>query len=130
MGWACMEELRWGSDREHSWVRPGYLATNGPGAYKIPTANDIPLDLRVTLLDDAPNRRAVHSSKAVGEPPLHLGASVHFALKDAIYSCRKEAGLTGFFALDTPSTPERLRMACGGPLCVDPSGNTRPALSC
>lgn len=27
------------------------------GTYKIPTANDIPLDLRVTLLRDAPCRR-------------------------------------------------------------------------
>jgi xanthine dehydrogenase/oxidase len=87
-----MEELRWGSEREHTWARPGYLATNGPGSYKIPTANDIPLDLRVTLLDNAPNRRAVHSSKAVGEPPLHLGASVYFALKDAVYSARESAG--------------------------------------
>lgn len=53
------------------------------GTYKIPTANDIPLDLRVTLLRDAPCRRTpqVHSSKAVGEPPLFLGASVFFALK-------------------------------------------------
>lgn len=53
------------------------------GTYKIPTANDIPLDLRVTLLRDAPCRRTpqVHSSKAVGEPPLFLGASVFYALK-------------------------------------------------
>jgi len=91
-----MEELRWGSDREHSWVRPGRLATNGPGSYKIPTANDIPLDLRVTLLDNAPNRRAVHSSKAVGEPPLYLGASVFFALKDAVYSARTAAGTSAY----------------------------------
>ena len=53
------------------------------GTYKIPTANDIPLDLRVTLLRDAPCKRTpqAHSSKAVGEPPLFLGASVFFALK-------------------------------------------------
>ena len=53
------------------------------GTYKIPTVNDIPLDLRVTLLRDAPCAQTplVHSSKAVGEPPLFLGASVFFALK-------------------------------------------------
>ena len=53
------------------------------GTYKIPTANDIPVDLRVTLLKDAPNPRTplAHSSKAVGEPPLFLGAAVFFALK-------------------------------------------------
>ena len=41
------------------------------GTYKIPTANDIPLDLRVTLLADAPCKRTpqAHSSKAVGRAP-------------------------------------------------------------
>jgi len=39
--------------------------------------------MRVTLLKDAPNPRTplAHSSKAVGEPPLFLGAAVFFALK-------------------------------------------------
>ena len=37
----------------------------------------------MTLLADAPCKRTpqAHSSKAVGEPPLFLGASVFFALK-------------------------------------------------
>lgn len=47
----------------HPWVRPGHLFTKGPGTYKIPTANDIPLDFRVTLMQNTPNPRAVHSSK-------------------------------------------------------------------
>ena len=53
------------------------------GTYKIPTANDIPVDLRVTLLKDAPNGHTplAHSSKAIGEPPFFLGAAVFFALK-------------------------------------------------
>ncbi len=53
------------------------------GTYKIPTANDIPMDFRVTLLKDAPCHRTplAHSSKAIGEPPFFLGASVFFALK-------------------------------------------------
>ena len=61
------------------------------GTYKIPTANDIPLDFRVTLLPGSENEapRAVHSSKAVGEPPLFLGASVFWALKDAVAAARK-----------------------------------------
>jgi xanthine dehydrogenase/oxidase len=63
------------------------------GAYKIPTVNDVPVDFRVTLLRNAPNVRAVHSSKAVGEPPFHLGASVLFAIKDAIYACRAQSGV-------------------------------------
>jgi xanthine dehydrogenase molybdopterin-binding subunit B len=55
----------------------------GAGTYKIPTINDIPIDFRVTLLKDAPNDRLPFSfsSKAIGEPPLFLGASVYHALK-------------------------------------------------
>ena len=64
------------------------------GTYKIPTANDIPIDFRVTLLKDGCNQRLpqVYSSKAVGEPPFFLGASVFFALKEAAYAARAEAG--------------------------------------
>ncbi|KAG1664511.1 hypothetical protein FOA52_007775 [Chlamydomonas sp. UWO 241] len=113
MGWLCIEELLWG-DKQHGWVRPGHLFTKGPGTYKIPSVNDIPVDFRVELLKDAPNARAVHSSKAVGEPPFFLGCSVFFALKEAVYAAREENGLgKGWFLLDAPATPERLRMACG-----------------
>jgi xanthine dehydrogenase/oxidase len=111
MGWLCLEEMIWG-DKAHPWVRPGHLFTKGPGTYKIPTANDIPVDFRVTLLQNTPNPRAVHSSKAVGEPPFHLGAAVYFALKDAVYAAREAAGVQGWFDLDAPATPEKLRMAC------------------
>jgi xanthine dehydrogenase/oxidase len=61
---------------------------------------------------NAPNPRAVHSSKAIGEPPLGLGGCVLLALKDAVYAARRESGHTGWFRLDAPATPERLRMAC------------------
>jgi xanthine dehydrogenase/oxidase len=111
LGWVILEELKWG-DPAHPWVRPGHLFTQGPGTYKIPTVNDIPIDFRVSLLKDAPNTRAVHSSKAVGEPPLFLAASAFFAIKDAIAAARKDAGHPGYFVLDTPATPERIRMAC------------------
>ncbi|PSC76668.1 Xanthine dehydrogenase [Micractinium conductrix] len=117
MGWSCIEELVWG-DKQHAWVRPGQLFTRGPGTYKIPTANDIPVDFRVTLLRNAPCERTpmVHSSKAVGEPPFFLGTSVFFALKEACYAARADAGLTGWFRLDLPATPERLRLACADTL--------------
>ena len=58
------------------------------------------------------NVRAVYSSKAVGEPPLFLAASVFFAIKDAIRYARKDAGHQGTFRLEAPSTAERIRMAC------------------
>lgn len=111
LGWVALEEVKWG-DGNHQWVRPGHLFTQGPGTYKLPTANDIPSVFRISLLKDAPNVRAIHSSKAVGEPPLFLASAAFFAIKDAILSARKEHGYEGFFVLDSPATPERIRMAC------------------
>ncbi|KAL6770287.1 XDH1 [Auxenochlorella protothecoides x Auxenochlorella symbiontica] len=113
MGWSCIEELVWG-DKKHPWVKPGWLFTRGPGTYKIPSVNDIPVDFRVMLLRNSHCHRTpqVHSSKAVGEPPFYLGASVFFALKNAAYAARQDAGLEGWFRLDSPATPERIRMAC------------------
>lgn len=60
---------------------PGLLA-----ALQIPTANDIPVDFRVTLLRNAPCDRTpmVHSSKAVGEPPFFLGKCRAFLLGESM----------------------------------------------
>jgi len=131
VGWLCLEELVWG-DAGHPWVPRGHLATKGPGAYKIPSVNNIPLDMRVSLLHDAPNPRAVHSSKAIGEPPFHLATSVFFALKDAIYAARRAAGLEGWFPLHAPATPERLRMACTDFVTAStlPCADFQPYTSC
>ena len=111
IGLMTIEEAVWG-DRDHPWVRPGFLHTRGPGTYKIPTANDIPVQMNVSLLQDAPNPHAVASSKAIGEPPLFLGSSVFFAIKNAIYNARKGEGKEGFFPLHSPATPEKIRMSC------------------
>ncbi|KAK1267046.1 Xanthine dehydrogenase 1 [Acorus gramineus] len=111
LGWFALEELKWG-DAEHKWIRPGSLYTCGPGTYKIPSLNDIPLRFNVSLLKGVPNPKAIHSSKAVGEPPLFLASSVFFAIKDAIIAARSDAGYDGWFPLDNPATPERIRMAC------------------
>jgi xanthine dehydrogenase/oxidase len=92
--------------------QPGQLFTRGPGAYKIPAFNDVPVDLRVTLMKDVENPFTVHSSKAIGEPPFFLASSVFFALKEAIYAFRTQEGLHGFFPLYSPLTSERVRMAC------------------
>ena len=50
--------------------------------------------------------------QAIGEPPLFLGASVYFAIRNAISYARKDAGHGEYFALNSPATPERIRMAC------------------
>ncbi|OMO78014.1 Aldehyde oxidase/xanthine dehydrogenase, a/b hammerhead [Corchorus olitorius] len=111
LGWVALEELKWG-DAAHKWVPPGCLYTCGPGSYKIPTVNDVPFKFNVSLLKGHPNVKAIHSSKAVGEPPFFLASAVFFAIKDAILAARAETGHTGWFPLDNPATPERIRMAC------------------
>lgn len=104
LGLFTLEELRYSQE--------GVLLTRGPGAYKIPGFQDIPKEFNVSLLRGAPNPRAVFSSKAIGEPPLFLGASVFFSIREAIKAVRMEAGLSPTFRLDSPATAERIRMAC------------------
>ena len=99
------------------------------GAYKIPAVSDVPLDLRVTVLDPScgqdgsyrpPN--LVHSSKNTGEAPLFLGSAIFFAIKQAVYAARQDHGKQGFFLLDSPLSSERLRMACIDEICQGLSG--------
>ncbi|KAM9328515.1 xanthine dehydrogenase/oxidase-like [Pholidichthys leucotaenia] len=104
LGLFTLEELHYSPD--------GVLLTRGPGSYKIPAFGDIPANLTVSLLRDAPNEKAIYSSKAVGEPPLFLAASVFYAIKDAISAARAESGLSGPFRLDSPASAEKIRMAC------------------
>ncbi|XP_043531354.1 xanthine dehydrogenase/oxidase [Chiloscyllium plagiosum] len=104
LGYFTLEELRYSPE--------GVLYTRGPGAYKIPSAGDIPMQLNVSLLRESPNRKAIYSSKAVGEPPLFLAASIFFAIKDAIVAARATSGKTGPLRLNSPATPERIRNAC------------------
>ncbi|CAF0832214.1 unnamed protein product [Didymodactylos carnosus] len=111
LGLMTMEELIWG-DEQHKWLKPGYLFTRGPGTYKIPSFNDVPIDFRVSLFKNAPNPLAIFSSKAVGEPPLFLSSSVFFAIKQACESYRQENGIQEFLKLNSPATSERIRMAC------------------
>lgn len=108
-GWCMLEETIWGSPTEYPWLRPGTCFTRGPGTYKIPSFNDVPIDMRVTLLKDAANPHAIHSSKAVGEPPLFLASSAFFATKNAIKAFRSS---NEHFTVHSPLNPERARMAC------------------
>eukprot|EP00727_Mastigamoeba_balamuthi_P006410 m51a1_g239 xanthine dehydrogenase/oxidase, putative (1653) ;mRNA; r:133370-139333 len=112
LGWCTIEELVTLSD--------GRLYTCGPGTYKVPSAGDVPADFRVRLLRGSANPFAVHSSKGVGEPPLILGLSAFFALKEAIASARADAGIHGFFQLGHPATCERIRLACRDALTEAP----------
>ncbi|XP_048257190.1 xanthine dehydrogenase/oxidase-like [Haliotis rufescens] len=97
---------------QHKTNPSGSILTRGPGTYKIPGFRNIPVKLNVTLLKDSVNPRAVYSSKGIGEPPLFLASSVFFAMKNAIKSARLDAGESRAFQLDSPATPEKIRMAC------------------
>ena len=104
MGRWTMEEIKFSST--------GVMTTTNPHSYYIPTSADVPRDMRITLLGDSPSPTAVHSSKAVGEPPFFLSSCVFFALKEAIHASREEGGLKGHFRVDAPATTHRVRMAC------------------
>ena len=128
MGWCTMEEVVYG-DSEHTWIRPrAKVFTTGPGTYKIPAFNDVPETFNVSLLENADNPFAVHSSKAIGEPPFFLGCSVFFAIKDAVASVRGKERSTKkaeYFEFRMPATSERIRMACCDKIsseCVSLSG--------
>jgi xanthine dehydrogenase/oxidase len=100
---------------ESLWTQDGKLATTGPGTYKIPGFSDIPQEFNVSFLQGVEwgHLRSIQSSKGVGEPPLFLGASVLFALRMAVMSARKDNGVNEPLVLDSPATPEKLRLAVG-----------------
>ncbi|KAF8064111.1 xanthine dehydrogenase [Lyophyllum atratum] len=107
-GWATIEESLW---LRHN----GAIFTQGPGAYKLPGFSDIPQVFNVSLLRDAewPNLGSIKASKGIGEPPLFLGASVALAIRYALKSARKDAGITDVQEFRLPMTSERIRMAAG-----------------
>jgi xanthine dehydrogenase large subunit len=78
MGWLTSEELRWNEQ--------GRLLTHAPSTYKIPAVSDCPAQFNVELFDNLNVKDSIMRSKAVGEPPLLLGFSVFFALRDAVAS--------------------------------------------
>lgn len=103
MGWLTTEELKWNPK--------GKLMTHAPSTYKIPAVNDCPDDLRVELFENAAHVDTIMRSKAVGEPPLLLGFSVFFAIRDAIASTQN---YTLNPELNAPATPEAILTAISG----------------
>jgi xanthine dehydrogenase/oxidase len=119
MGWSTIEDVIY-SDDDHTWIRtPGSMFTTGPGTYKIPSFNDVPEIFNVTLMEDVENPMAVHSSKAVGEPPFYLGTSVFYAIKDAVKAARRQnLGSDDYFEFRLPATSERIRLYCADPIAT------------
>ena len=117
---------------ESLWLRNGPMAgnlfTRGPGAYKIPGFRDIPQVFNVSLLKDVEwkDLRTIQRSRGVGEPPLFMGSAVFFAIRDALKAARAQYGVEatvgvdeagdGLLRLDSPATPERIRLSCVDPI--------------
>ncbi|XP_066474787.1 aldehyde oxidase 1-like [Tiliqua scincoides] len=104
LGLYTKEELKYSPE--------GVLYTQGPDQYKIPAVCDIPEQFSVSLLASSQSTTAIYSSKGIGEPGVFLGCSVFFAIWDAVAAARKERGLSEDFMLNSPLTPEQIRMAC------------------
>ncbi|KAL8899631.1 MAG: hypothetical protein Q9207_006099 [Kuettlingeria erythrocarpa] len=100
---------------ETLWHRAsGSIFTKGPGTYKIPGFRDIPQVFNVSLLKDVEweHLRTIQRSRGVGEPPLFMGSTVFFAIRDALRAARKQYGVEEVLTLQSPATPERIRISC------------------
>ncbi|KAJ0616360.1 putative aldehyde oxidase [Helianthus annuus] len=112
IGFFMLEEYLTNSD--------GMVVVDGTWTYKIPTIDTIPKQLNVQILNSGHHKKRVLSSKASGEPPLLLAASVHCATRAAIKEARKQLcswkGLDGsdpMFQLDVPATMPVVKTLCG-----------------
>jgi xanthine dehydrogenase large subunit len=97
MGWLTSEELHWSAE--------GVLLSHSASTYQIPAISDAPADFRVALFQSPEPSRAIHGSKAVGEPPLMLAISVREAIRDAVAAF---ATAPREVPLASPATPEAI----------------------
>ena len=90
--------------------------TTTPATYRVPTIADTPRAFHTKLLAASANsrRKAVFSSKGVGEVACFLGSAAYFALRNAVQAARADAGFTGAFDLGTPATVRRVRQRLAG----------------
>ncbi|KAJ6635264.1 Xanthine dehydrogenase/oxidase [Pseudolycoriella hygida] len=109
IGYWLTESIVYGKEK-------GELLTNRTWTYKPPGAKDIPIDFRITFLHNSSNSGGVLRSKATGEPPLCMSIVVIFALRHALESARKDAGITEWFEMGAPSTVDQLFLKAGNSL--------------
>ncbi len=96
MGWVTSEDLCYDS--------AGRLVTHSPTTYKIPNIQDIPRIFKIDFVEGRSNPLNVRGSKAVGEPPFLLCASVFAAIKKALIN---KAGHKAR-PIYLPATPEEV----------------------
>ncbi|CAH1403040.1 unnamed protein product [Nezara viridula] len=90
----------------------GTLLTDRTWDYWPPGPKDIPIDFRVKLLKNTTNPNGILGSKTTGEPPLTMAFSIILALRPALRSARKNAGVSnGWFPFYPPCTFEKTALA-------------------
>ena len=95
-----MEEVKWKSN--------GQLTTHSPSTYKIPAVSYMPEKFNIKIFKNINKENVVNKSKTTGEPPLMLGMSVFFAIKDAIASVGNYKIAPN---LNAPATPEAILLS-------------------
>ncbi|EOA19794.1 hypothetical protein CARUB_v10000046mg [Capsella rubella] len=113
LGFFMLEEFLMNSD--------GLVVTDSTWTYKIPTVDTIPRQFNVEIINSGQHKNRVLSSKASGEPPLLLAASVHCAVRAAIKEARKQIltwssnqqGTDQYFELPVPATMPVVKEFCG-----------------
>ncbi|XP_050236886.1 abscisic-aldehyde oxidase-like isoform X2 [Mercurialis annua] len=105
---------------EYTTNPDGLVMEDGTWTYKIPTIDTIPKQFNVEILNSGHHQKRVLSSKASGEPPLLLAASVHCATRAAIKDAREQLYSWGCinqrpstFELDVPATMPVVKELCG-----------------
>ncbi|WZZ45091.1 hypothetical protein YC2023_041350 [Brassica napus] len=98
----------------------GLVLTDSTWTYKIPTVDTIPRQFNVEILNSGRHEKRVLSSKASGEPPLLLAASVHCATREAVKEARKQLRMWKgvndselMFQLPVPATMPVVKELCG-----------------
>lgn len=110
LGFCTLEKVKFNSET-------GEKLSNGTWEYKPPSALDIPVDFRVTILPNSSNTSGVLRAKATGEPPLNLAFAVVMALRKAISAARAHRSRNEWYKIDTPLTVEKIQQLC----LVDPA---------
>ncbi|WZY75274.1 hypothetical protein YC2023_021658 [Brassica napus] len=114
LGFFMLEEYLMNSD--------GLIVTDSTWTYKIPTVDTIPRQFNVEILNSGHHKNRVLSSKASGEPPLLLAASVHCAVRAAVKEAKKQIqtwsndnreGIDLSFDLPVPATMPVVKEFCG-----------------
>ncbi|XP_055607619.1 xanthine dehydrogenase-like [Uranotaenia lowii] len=92
----------------------GKLVNNRSWNYKVPGVKDIPIDFRIKFLQKSSNPAGVLSSKASGELALNMSPVLTYALRYALRSARKDAGLPDdWIPIGSATTPEKIFLMAG-----------------